>query len=118
MYGPCWEETLIKKEYDLPNKTDYPWLGSHRKFDNLEIVVNLERRVNGTSEDRVVEQHTCDITSRVNDHHSGIVTCKTPIHSGYSAAYNWSGDGYLRADIDNDGDGAKLWFIHGSPLIY
>jgi hypothetical protein len=144
--GPCWEDTLIKKEYDLPNKTDlqvvvvpcvkrdgsklyayftldwypmnYPWLGSARKFDSFQIVVNLERRLNGDSTDRVVEQHTCDITSRVNDHNSGIVTCKTPVYNGYSSAYNYSGDGYIRADIDNDGEGADLWFIHGSPLIY
>ena len=94
---------IVSVRYDLPNITDlqvvvvpclkrdgnklyayftldrypmnYPWLGSHRKF------VNLERRVNGTSEDRVVEQHTCDITSRVNDHNSGGGGDESPPHA-------------------------------------
>lgn len=144
--GPCNDEDLILKVYDLPNKTDlqvvvvpcvkrdgnklyaylrvdwtpmnWPWFGSARKFDSFKIVAHLERRANGSSSDRVIAKHTCDITSQINDANGGIVTCKTPVYTAYDSDYNYSGDGYIRADIDNDGESWSDWNFPGSPLLY
>jgi hypothetical protein len=144
--GPCYDEALNLKVYDLPNKTDlqvvvlpcvkrdgsklyaylrvdwtpmnWPWLGSARKFDSFKIVAHLERRLNGSSADKVIASHTCDITSSINDNNGGVVTCKTPVYTAYDPDYNYSGDGYIAADIDNDGKGESTWSVHGSPLIY
>jgi hypothetical protein len=144
--GPCYDEALDLKVYDLPLKTDLqvvvlpcvkrdgnklyaylrvdwtpmntPWFGSGHKFDSFKIVAHLERRVNGSSYDRVIASHTCDVTSQINDHNDGIVTCKTPIYTAYDPDYDYSSDGYISADIDNDGKGASTWSFHGSPLIY
>jgi len=144
--GPCYEEELNLKVYDLPNKTDlqvvvlpcvkregnklyaslrvdwtpmnWPWFGSAHKIDSFKIVAHLERRANGSSSDRVIAKHTCDITSAINDANGGVVTCKTPVYTAYDPAYNYSGDGYIRADIDNDGESWSDWNFHGSPLLY
>lgn len=144
--GPCYDEDLNLKNYDLPNKTDLqvvaqpcvkrdgnklyaylrvdwtprykPWYGSARKFDSFKIVAHLERRLNGSSSDRVIAKHTCDITSQINDANDGIVTCKTPVYTAYDSDYDYSSDGYIRADIDNDGESWSDWNIHGSPLLF
>jgi len=94
---------------------EYPW-GSGHKFDDFEVVVNLERRVNGDSEDRVVIQKTCDFTDEINASWDGYKFCTTG-KTTYDSAYDWSGDGYLRYDKDNDGKGASLRFLTGSPLL-
>lgn len=97
------------------NTGERPW-GSGHKFDDFEVIVNLERRVNGDSEDRVVIQKTCDFTDEINADWDGYKFCTTG-KTTYNSGYDWSGDGYLRYDKDNDGEGAFLRFLTGSPLL-
>jgi hypothetical protein len=94
---------------------EYPW-GSGHKFDDFEVIVNLERRVNGDDQDRVVIQKTCDFTDEVNATWDSQKFCTTG-KTTYDSSYDWSGDGYIRYDKDNDGKGASLWFLTGSPLL-
>ncbi|MCG5439825.1 hypothetical protein [Micromonospora foliorum] len=143
----CYGEVGNLWEVDLPNKTDLllgadpcivrdgsglyayfsvrwqqcciPAYGSGHKFDGVKITVRLERRPNGSSDDTVITSRTCDITSAVNSTWSDIrATCFTDMKFVYDSSYDWSADGTIQWDIDNDGDSWKpAKALNGSPLI-
>ncbi|GAA2367440.1 hypothetical protein [Dactylosporangium salmoneum] len=96
--------------------SDFP-VGSGHKFDAFYIVSTLERRPNGVAADTIITDKNCDITTRINASWSGYLECTTSSYSGYSSAYDWSGDGWFRYDIDNDGASFAVFDLTGSPLI-
>jgi hypothetical protein len=93
------------------------------KFHYFRVRVNLERRPNGSATDAVVTTHECDFTYPINAYdwsadYDGSTTCSSPSYSGYSSAYDWSGDGYALYDIVDDGLGQMRQDFYGSPLIH
>ncbi|MEV6925978.1 hypothetical protein AB0M46_15995 [Dactylosporangium sp. NPDC051485] len=96
-----------------------PPVGSGHKFDGFIVRANFEVRPNGSSTDTIFTHTDCNITSTINSKWSGIYTCKTPVYTGYSSAFDYSGDGWAQWDVDNDGKGwlTPRQFV-GSPLLY
>jgi len=95
-----------------------PIFGSGHKFDGFKVFIGLERRPNGSSSDVIIEMRECDIKDEVNAVWSGDFTCKTPISNSYNSAYDYSADGWIQYDIDNDGESWKpIQYLTGSPLI-
>jgi hypothetical protein len=102
----------------LWSEAEIPAVGSGHKFDGFHVMATLERRANGSSEDVILELVQCDFKDEVNASWGGSVTCKTPVYTGYNSAYDYSADGWIQYDTDNDG---KSWLpymqLTGSPLI-
>jgi hypothetical protein len=97
--------------------------GSSHRFDSVKVIAVLEKRTNGTTHDYEVTHVSCDITSEANftvlyDPLYRDGDCYTPISSSYTSTYDWSADGAVLYDVDNDGYGAFQHDLVGSPLIY
>jgi hypothetical protein len=100
------------------SEAEIPAVGSGHKFDGFTVFVGLERRPNGSSSDVIIEMRECNVKDKVNASWGGRVSCKTPVFNGYNSAYDYSGDGWLQYDTDNDGDSWKpIMYLTGSPLI-
>ncbi|WP_309111588.1 hypothetical protein [Saccharothrix sp.] len=45
--------------------------------------------------------------------------CKTDVYTGYDSDYEYSADGWLKYDVDNDGKGRlPVMQLTGSPVIH
>ncbi|MBO2455716.1 hypothetical protein J4573_52180 [Actinomadura barringtoniae] len=134
------------KNFDLPGKTDIvgegrtcitkysdgrltatirfqwseatlPAVGSGHKFDKFNINVRLDRRPNGSTSDIALAKRTCDVTSDVNADWSGETACGISVPDAYNSSFDFSTDGSLTYNIDNDGDGDSTFQLYGSPLV-
>ncbi|REE94746.1 hypothetical protein [Thermomonospora umbrina] len=95
-----------------------PAVGSGHKLDSLKVVVRMERRLNGSSNDTVLTYATCDFTDEVNSTWNGEETCSVGTAYDYDSSYDWSADGYFTYNFNNDGEGTFTNSLVGSPLIY
>ena len=100
-------------------------LGSGHRWDALTVTITFEKRANGGGSDQIVGRRTCNIVKNFNDYSSTEKYCpavdsvslaypETP----YTSAYDWSLDGWIDYDIDNDGKGSSRWNLTGSPLLF
>lgn len=100
------------------SESELPPVGSGHKFDGFKVRANLDVRPNGGS-DTIFEYKDCDFTNAVNADWAENATCTTPTYNGYDSSFDYSGDGWVSYDIDNDG---KSWQptrqLYGSPLIH
>lgn len=93
-----------------------PALRGGHAFDGVEVRVRLERRRDGSTTDSPLLAADCDLTDEVNGGRSGAFTCRTGVHSGYDAAFDYSGDGWVDYDLGDDGKGyLGVRNLTGSP---
>jgi hypothetical protein len=83
-----------------------------RKFDGLVMHLRVERY------DADYVRDSWSLAGLVNRNESG--TWSSPIIEATSTLRGgWTGDGYVKYDIDRDGEGWQLaWSLHGSPMQY
>lgn len=83
-----------------------------RKFDGLVMHLRVERY------DKDYVRDSWSLAGLVNRNESG--TWTSPIIEATSSLRGgWTGDGYVKYDIDRDGEGwLPAWSLHGSPMQY
>ena len=83
-----------------------------RKFDGLRMHLRVERY------DTDYTRDSWSLAGQVNRNESG--TWTSPIIKAASTKRGgWTGDGYVKYDIDRDGHGyLDAWSLHGSPTQY
>jgi hypothetical protein len=83
-----------------------------RKFDGLRVHLRVERY------DHDYVKDSWSVAGLVNRHESGVWT--SPILEVASTKRGgWTGDGYVKYNIDRDGKGyLNAWSLHGSPMKY
>ncbi|WP_433466198.1 hypothetical protein [Spirillospora sp. CA-128828] len=92
---------------------DVSWDGSFlggKRFDGFEVLIRIERN------DTVYDYEWCDFTDTINSEPSSS-------HWYCSVAYTstadggWTADGAVIYNVNNDGDGDKVWDLHGTPKV-
>jgi hypothetical protein len=79
-------------------------------FDSFKVIVRLERS------DNVIQEVTCELGGVIGSSGSGLHTCGPTIAANKGSARTWTSDGYVYADINNDGVGYQPpWYLTGSP---
>jgi hypothetical protein len=105
----------------LTAEAEIPAVGSGHKFDGFLVTATLERHKNGESADRdqILKLASCDYKDEVNSSWGVHLYCKTDVYTGYSSDYEYSADGWLKYDTDNDGKGwLPVMQLTGSPVIH
>ncbi|WP_157548463.1 hypothetical protein [Nonomuraea candida] len=81
-----------------------------KRFDKFSIQARLERN------DKVIAGQWCDITGALNGEDEGSETCTTSYVTSTSQ-YEWTGDGKVVYNINDDGLDDYVWNLHGSPEV-
>lgn len=105
----------------LTAEAQIPAVGSGHKFDGFKVTATLERHKNGESADRdqILKLATCDYEDEMNASWGVHLNCKTEVYTGYSSDYEYTADGWLQYDVDNDGKGwLPIMNLTGSPVIH
>lgn len=105
----------------LTAEAEIPAVGSGHKFDGFLLTATLERHKNGESADRdqILELKSCDFKDELNATWGPHLYCRTPVYTGYDSDYEYSADGWLKYDVDNDGKGwLPVMQLTGSPVIH
>lgn len=105
----------------LTAEASIPAVGSGHKFDGFLLTATLERHKNGQSADRdqILKLESCDYKDELNASWGRHLYCKTDVHTGYDSDYEYSADGWLQYDVDNDGKGRlPVMELTGSPVIH
>ncbi len=78
------------------------------KFDQFAVQVRVEKN------DVSVKSDVCDLTSRINGSASGSYTC-----TGTTVVNKFpdTADGTVTYDLNDDGQGKKLWQLGGTPKM-
>lgn len=81
-----------------------------KKFDRFDLNLRLERH------DATQDTISCKYASTINYHESYSDKCDgLYVNNGVDGG--WSVDGSVRYDYDADGEGAKTWSLHGTPVV-
>lgn len=83
-----------------------------RKLDGLVMHLNVERY------DTPYVRDSWSLAGLVNRNESGTWASPT-IYATSTLRGGWTGDGYVKYDVDRDGEGwLPTWWLHGSPMQY